>query len=66
MLLIWQVDPVPAWERKSLPLGQTQTSYTLCLVPEEEELAEAFPSGSRIRRILRASREIWGEVGEKG
>ena len=57
---MWQVEPVPAWDRKRRPLGQTQTSYTVCLVPEEEEEEEeeAFPSRRPSSRILVASREI--------
>lgn len=38
LLLDWQVEPSPAGERYSLPLGQTHSSYTVCR--EFEELGE--------------------------
>lgn len=33
LVFIWQVEPVPAWDRNNLPLAQMQTSKTFCLVP---------------------------------
>lgn len=33
LVFIWQVEPVPAWDRNNLPLAQTQISKTFCLVP---------------------------------
>lgn len=33
LVFIWQVEPVPAWDRNNLPLAQTQSSKTFCLVP---------------------------------
>ncbi len=61
MLLIWQVEPVPACDKKSFPLGQTHTSKTLCLVPERE----AFPSGRRRSLIFLAAKLILREKGEE-
>lgn len=54
LLRIWQVEPVPACDKKSFPLGQTHTSNTVCLFPE----VEAFPSGRRRSLIFLASKLI--------
>lgn len=60
LLLDWHVDPTPAGDRYSLPLGQTHSSYTVCLEWEEElgEEGEKEPVGRFPSRIVSAFKNI--------
>ncbi|KAG9340937.1 hypothetical protein JZ751_020130, partial [Albula glossodonta] len=54
LVLARQVEPLPACEMKSLPLGHRHTSYTTCLEPTGED----WPWGSRRSLILLASNTL--------
>ena len=59
LLLDWHVDPTPAGDRYSLPLGQTHSSYTVCREWEElGEEGEKEPVGSFPSRIVSAFKNI--------
>lgn len=59
LLLDWQVDPTPAGDRYSLPLGQTHSSYTGCREWEElGEEEEKEPVGRFPSRIVSAFKNI--------
>ena len=58
LLTAWQVELLAAWERYSLPLGQTHTSYVACPGGSSGVAGAYTPRGRLAKRTVAASKMI--------